>query len=107
LGKKQRQGNHDGVQQTKRYFDCKCSRFLYGEAVGLLISIYDRTPRGEGFLTSDYSKEAENVRRIGSILHEMGGMDEMLEAHARFKMLRPRAARNLEMMWDGIGSWRG
>ena len=47
------------------------------------------------------------MRRIGSILHEMGGMDEMLEAHARFKMLRPRAARNLEMMWDGIGSWRG
>lgn len=77
------------------------------EAVDILISLYDSTPRAEGFLTSDSGKKANLVRQIGEKLNEMGAMDEMLEAHARFKMFRPRAARNLEMMWDGIGPWRG
>lgn len=31
----------------------------------------------------------------------------MKEAHALFAALRPKMARNLEMVWDGIGTWAG
>jgi hypothetical protein len=31
----------------------------------------------------------------------------MKEAHALFAGERPRMARNLEMVWDGVGTWGG
>ncbi len=31
----------------------------------------------------------------------------MLEAHKMFAAERPRMARNLEIIWDGIGTWQG
>ena len=66
-----------------------------------LLRLYKDHPGG--FLTA----EAGEVRRIGQALDEMGGMDMMLEAHRRFAEQNRPMARNLEMVWDGIGAWRG
>ncbi len=70
-----------------------------------LVELYDSSPRGEGFIT--HSSSAEPVRRIGEDLNRIDGMDAMLLAHSLFAKARPQAARNLEMVWDGIGSWNG
>jgi hypothetical protein len=74
------------------------------EAAQALVALYDRT-NGNGFVTR--SDEAEPVRSIGRRLHDQGGRELMLEAHARFAGQRPAMARNLEMVWDRIGDWLG
>lgn len=74
-------------------------------SVRILLILYDASPQGEGFLT--HSREAEPVRQIGRILSEVGGFHLMREIHTHFAGLRPGAARNLEMVWDGIGGWLG
>jgi hypothetical protein len=74
-------------------------------AVDRLVALYDESPRGEGFITG--SGQAEPVRNVGSQLNDLGGFRLMREAHALFAEKRPRAARNLEMVWGGIGSWGG
>ena len=66
-----------------------------------LIELYLRQP--QGFLIS----QAGEVREIGRQLDEAGGMEMMLAAHTLFRSYNPGLARNLEMVWDGIGSWRG
>ena len=66
-----------------------------------LLQLYRRTP--EGFLTS----RAGEVREVGRKLDEAGGKEKMLEAHSLFAAQNPRMARNLEMVWDGIGGWMG
>jgi len=71
----------------------------------LLVACYDRTPRGEGFLMGSYS--ARDVEDIGRQLDALGGFELMLDVHALFARRRPRAARNLEMVWDGVGRWQG
>ncbi len=66
-----------------------------------LVALYDIKP--EGYLTS----EADEVRQIGQRLYDKGGMEMMRRAHTVFAASRPNHARNLEMVWDGIGGWRG
>jgi hypothetical protein len=73
--------------------------------VDQLVALYDKSPRGEGFLTD--SVESQPVREIGKKLDELGGKELMLKVHTRFAQKRRAAARNLEMVWDGIGDWRG
>ena len=72
-----------------------------------LEALYQKHP--EGFLTS--SPEAEPVRKIGIKLNSEGGMELMKSAHGYFSAIcghiGPGLSRNLEMIWDGIGSWRG
>lgn len=70
-----------------------------------LIILYKQKP--EGFLID--SADAQPVRDIGKKLNDAGGFDYMLEAHEMFsaKVNILGAARNLEMIWDGIGSWKG
>lgn len=75
------------------------------KAVDMLVNLYDKSPNGEGFVT--VSREAEPVREIGKELDELGGFKLMQEVHALFAQIRPRAARNLEMVWNGIGGWLG
>jgi len=70
-----------------------------------LIALYDNSPRGEGFITD--SIQAKPVREIGQSLFDSGGKELMLTIHSMFKEKRPFVARNLEMVWDGIGTWRG
>ena len=75
------------------------------EVVDELVKLYDSSPGGEGFVIN--TAEAEPVRAYGQALDDAGGKELMLQAHAMFKEKRPRAARNLEMVWSGIGSWMG
>jgi hypothetical protein len=75
------------------------------DCVKELIMIYSQNPGG--FLMD--SPSAEPVKEIGRKLNEAGGKDLMLRAHAIFSANAPGPglARNLEMVWDGVGSWRG
>lgn len=74
------------------------------DAVAALVELYDATG-GEGFVT--LSPAAEPVRQVGERLDEIGGFELMLEAHGLFAAERPHMGRNLEMVWDRIGSWSG
>lgn len=74
---------------------------LLDDSVNQLVKLYQRAP--EGYLRAN----ATEVRQIGTSLHAAGGMSLMLQAHERFAAGNPRMARNLEMVWDGIGDWMG
>jgi hypothetical protein len=53
---------------------------------------------------------AARIRDLGEALNSRGGTVAMLRVHEDFTRQATRitgAARNLEMMWDGIGEWRG
>ncbi len=76
------------------------------EAAQVLAWIYDRSPYpGGGFVKVE--SPARPVRDIGQHLDEHGGFRLMRDAHSRFSALRPAMGRNLEMVWDGIGTWGG
>ncbi len=81
------------------------NRASFNEAIDKLVSLYHVHP--EGFLKG--SPERCEVRRIGEMLSEMGGLPLMQTAHSRFayRCKTCGAARNLESVWDGIGSWQG
>ena len=72
-----------------------------------LIQLYSSSPKGEGFIHG--SIDAISVVQIGKKLNDIGGFQLMLEVHNQFASSYNvyGAARNLEMVWDGIGSWRG
>lgn len=73
-----------------------------GEAVDTLLTLYqDKVGFGKG------ASAAEPVREVGRKLHELGGFSLMVEVHAVFSRSKPNAARNLEMVWDGVGMWQG
>lgn len=78
---------------------------LLTESIGELLQLYRQTPGG--FLTN--SAAAQPVRAIGRKLDAAGGFELMLQAHGVFAASNPGMglARNLEMVWDGIGGWRG
>lgn len=78
---------------------------ILAKSVRKLLRIYRQNPGG--FIM--YSDASEPVRKIGRELYEAGGKDLMLEAHAMFAASNPGLglARNLEMVWDGIGGWCG
>ncbi|MDX2644863.1 hypothetical protein PV341_15060 [Streptomyces sp. PA03-1a] len=60
--------------------------------------------RGQGFLT--LRGKDRRTREIGAELDEMGGKQEMLDAHSVVRArLGPLCARELEAAWDGVGSW--
>lgn len=80
---------------------------LIEQAVGGLLKIYQSDP--QGFVAGAGGAREAELRRIGEVLNARGGMDLMRLAHAHFASQCPiqGADRNLEFMWDGIGSWRG
>ena len=80
-------------------------KVLLTECVQGLLALYRQTPGG--FLTD--SAAAQPVRAIGKKLDAAGGFELMLQAHGVFAASSPGMglARNLEMVWDGIGGWRG
>ena len=92
---------------------CKCERCgaikkkVVSESLNELIRLYSSSPKGEGFITDSYA--AEPVRKIGKELNAAGGFQLMLSVHNQFAATYNvrGTARNLEMVWDGIGSWRG
>ena len=74
---------------------------FFSACVERLVWLYQKRPGG--YLTS----QADEVREVGRKLNEAGGMDMMLEALAAFARQNGLMARNLEMVWDGIGNWAG
>ena len=78
---------------------------LLSDSVDELVRLYTNNP--DGFYSD--SPSAEPVKEIGRKLNDAGGFDMMLQAHEMFSQRANilGASRNLEMMWDGIGSWRG
>jgi hypothetical protein len=89
----------------KPFFQIKKKKNMnLSEAVDELIRLYDKSPSGKGF-SNKFSRPVKPVRAIGQVLYDTGGIELMLQAHAKFKGKRFNSARNLEMMWDGIGDW--
>ena len=78
---------------------------ILSDSVDELVRLYTNNP--DGFYSD--SPSAEPVKEIGRKLNDAGGFDMMLQAHEMFSARANilGASRNLEMMWDGIGSWRG
>lgn len=72
-----------------------------------LLKQYRKCPEG----ISASSPEADIIRKHGEGLNTVGGIDLMRRTHDRFaeqcSEIGPGLARNLEMLWDGIGEWRG
>lgn len=77
------------------------------EIVDRLVAIYRQHP--EGFIVDSGGGEEAEIRRIGGILNERGGMELMRAVHAQFAARCGvfGAPRNLEHMWGGIGRWQG
>lgn len=73
------------------------------DGVAVLAWLYEQAP--EGFVKG--TRSGEPVRAVGERLDEIGGFDLMVETHAVFAAKKPAMARNLEMVWDGVGSWSG
>ncbi len=80
---------------------------LRARAVDRITAIYRAHP--QGFVQGAGGAPEQELRRIGEMLHQEGGMDLMLTVHAEFtnRCAIHGAPRNLEFMWDGIGNWRG
>jgi hypothetical protein len=109
MNKKEMDGTREAARDAIWKFDPNWVPNLQGieildECVNQLISLYDQTPKGEGFIT--HSNSAQTVEQIGEKLNEAGGFSLMVLAHGRFKNERPKAARNLEFVWEGIGKWQ-
>ena len=74
-----------------------------GEVVDMLIRIYVQHPDG----VERGTPAAHQLESIGRALDEAGGKQLMLAVHEQFKSKNGWAARNLELMWGGIGEWMG
>lgn len=66
-----------------------------------LIAILVQYPAEKG------SEARQRVEEIGEELYELGGMKLMREVHAEFTVRRRPLSRDLDIIWDGIGSWEG
>ena len=75
--------------------------------VDRLIAIYRTHP--QGFIAMSSRPEVEEIHLIGTRLDARGGKALMLKVHVAFaaRCGVPGAPRNLEIIWDGIGSWQG
>jgi formylglycine-generating enzyme required for sulfatase activity len=97
-----------GFRVALNAFSEKKQDFNVNDVVDILVSIYRENPKG--FVVGEGGEYERKIRRIGEELNNRGGMELMREAHRLFSrkcFVIPGAARNLEFMWDGIGSWRG
>jgi len=79
------------------------------EAVRELVGLYFNTDAYLASVRADspHGKLVARIRAIGEELNQRGGKPLMRWAHAAFARERPRAARNLEILWHGIGDWQG
>ena len=79
----------------------------FEQAVRRLVSIYRRHP--QGFVLGKGGEAVKELRSIGAMLNDQGGITLMRAAHAAFASGCgvQGASRNLEFIWDGIGEWHG
>lgn len=52
-------------------------------------------------------KDNTAVRALGEQLDQRGGSDLMQAVHRQFTGWLRHAARIVDMLWNGIGAWRG
>ncbi|TCO60945.1 hypothetical protein [Actinocrispum wychmicini] len=57
--------------------------------------------------TEKGSPARQRVVEIGKELHDMGGMGLMQAVHAECTARRRPLSRSLDLLWDGIGPWKG
>jgi hypothetical protein len=74
-----------------------------GEVVDMLHQVYREHPDG----VERGTPASDQLQAIGRAIDETGGKQLMLSVHEQFKIHDTWHARNLELMWDGIGEWRG
>jgi len=100
-----------GVEAAKRSVgkapEARPEDSLFDETVARILSIYRSHP--QGFVQGFGGAPEQELRGIGERLNGVGGIDLMRAAHAEFASHCdiPGAARNLEFVWDGIGTWQG
>lgn len=71
-------------------------------------SLLETCPEVTRWMRDDPSPPMRRIREIGENLNTQGGKQLMQEVHAEF--IRSGGAqwgRSIEMMWSGIGTWRG
>lgn len=101
-------GGVEAAKQAAREADAaRPNETWFKDAVTEMVSIYRQNP--DGFVRSRGGASYRRLREIGEMLNAKGGMSLMRAAHAEFsRECGVRGApRNLEFMWDGVGSWRG
>lgn len=101
-------GGVEAARQAAREADAaRPSEPWFSAAVDKMVSIYREHP--QGFVRGQGGGAEQELRNIGETLNDKGGMNLMRAAHAEFsgRCGVRGAARNLEFMWDGVGSWRG
>lgn len=106
-----------GTPEAKKAIKKKISRKAkepssLRKAVDRLIEIYHQNPKGFGpeeDCTVGEIKCIREIRHIGRSLNKLGGISLMRKAHGEFNRRCEifGASRNLDLVWDGIGSWRG
>ena len=100
-----------GVESTKeaarKVAAVRPTEVWFDEAVSEMVSIYREHP--DGFIQGRGGAPEQRLRGIGEMLDQRGGMELMRAAHSEFagRCDVRGAARNLEFVWDGIGSWMG
>jgi len=71
-------------------------------------SLLEACPEVTRWMRDDLSPPMKRIKEIGENLNAQGGKTLMREVHAEFvKSGGAQWSRHLEMMWDGIGDWRG
>ena len=93
-----------------RWNDGKCSRcgnIDEKAAASRLFVIFPISPMDSAEHEVFDKKHGEEIRAIGEALNKQGGMRSMREVGESFARKAPIHARKLEMMWNGIGYWRG
>lgn len=71
-------------------------------------SLLETCPQVQVWMRDDPSPAMKRIREIGEELNARGGKRLMQEVHAEFvKSGGAQWGRHIEMMWSGIGTWRG
>jgi hypothetical protein len=77
------------------------------ETVEKILGIYQKNPNG--FSRTFGGQSVEELREIGHRLYHTGGIELMRRVHEDFSKRCDflGAPRNLEHIWDGVGTWKG
>lgn len=94
-------------EAARKAAEARPSEAWFDEAVDKMVAIYREHP--QGFVRGSGGAPEQELRCIGQMLNQRGGKDLMRAAHAEFasRCAVLGAARNVEFVWEGIGSWMG
>ena len=77
------------------------------ELLAIGADIQDRSYAASGFLARSFPDgKHPRARAIGQMLHDQGGTELMLEAHAKVQEVLGRLpGSDLEACWNRVGDW--